>query len=156
MLPGGLQSLPAARLTLQRSAPKLFLSEMCFCTRKSAHLWEAMFGCHFIDPWLTVARVKISKHIFFTLPCTQHWLVESEPRLRAPCGGLPSRDRLSWKSNRILIPAWTCRHWSNVNIVAEHSLIIYPATENFSTAFIALLSIIHQPVRGTISAKSGI
>lgn len=40
-----------------------------------AQLWEAMFGCHFIDPWLTGARVKICNNGFFPLPCTQHWLV---------------------------------------------------------------------------------
>lgn len=150
MLPGDLWSPPAAPLTLHKPALKHFLSQMCVGKCKSAQLHEAMFGCCSLDRCLTGASVKISNHILFPLSATALiggvWAAA-----RAPCGGLPSRDWLRWKSNRVLIPTRPCRHWSNVNIVAEHSLIIYPATENLSTSFIAFLSTIHQPVRRIIS-----
>lgn len=106
------------------------------CVSVRASLCEAMFGCCFVELCLTGARVKISNHFFFLLSATALiggvWAVSG-----APCGGRLSKDWLRWKSNRVSIPAQPCRHWSNVNIVAEHSLIIYPATENLSTSFIA-------------------
>lgn len=77
---------------------------------------------------LTGATTKITNPILLFCP-QQHWLVEPEWRLGAPCSGLPSRDRLSQKSNRVSIPAWTSRHsevmwilWLSENLCAAENL----------------------------------
>lgn len=67
MLPEGLQSLPAAPLTLQRPALKHFLSKNVCLYAQMGKLREAMFRCRFMDPCLTGLRVKISNHVFFPL-----------------------------------------------------------------------------------------
>lgn len=123
------------------------------CVLVSASRHNYMKRCLDVVPWTVVWRVpQLRSLITFFFPLSATALIGGVwAAARAPCGGLPSRDWLRWKSNRVLIPTRPCRHWGNVNIVAEHSLIIYSATENLSTSFIALLSIIHQPVRGIIS-----